>query len=234
MEIRKEIIRMYIDGNDMGYKNNSDWWYRQSDPDAFRIATLDEDYPPEYFKEDHVSNEVVKNYCNSIIREFELFTGRKLKSIVEFGSGGGWFTEEFRNRAYHIIGLEGTKEGLKKCDERGIGRLRLVDFREPLISWIGKYDIALCTEVAEHIEPPFSSTLINSLISYSDIIWWSSAEPNVGRPHLHHPNEQPYQYWINLFKFYGYEAIRLSDEIYNACEYRGRYMFYNEYKFPQK
>ena len=234
MEIRKTMSAIFQDGVDVGYKEKSNWWGDPSDKDAFRISSLDNDYPSEYFKQDHVSRQTVIDYCNCVIGKYQEFTESKLKSIIEFGSGGGWFTEEFKKRGYGILALEGSNEGEKKCIRRDVRRVLKYDFRYKMPPHIGKYDIALCTEVGEHIESPFSAILVANLVDASDIIWWSSAEPNVGRPHLHHPNEQPYQYWINLFKFYGYEAIRLSDEIFNACEYRGRYMFYNKSKFPQK
>ena len=44
----------------------------------------------------------------------------------------------------------------------------------------------------------------------------------------HHPNEQPDIFWINLFDFFNYGYVKLSDEIYSETNLRGRYVFYNK------
>lgn len=218
---------MYVDGKDMGYKAKAGWWNDPSDKDAFRIAELNNDYPYEYFSTDHVSETVVTAYCDSVVRAYELLSGAPLKTIVEFGAAGGWFTSEFFKRGYHIWGFDGAESGLAKCFDRKIFFADAQDFRKPMAEPYRKFDIALCTEVAGHIEPPFSAMLVSNLVKHSDVIWWSSEEVGVTKPHLHHPNEQPYQYWINIFEFYGYKAKKISDEIFYACEGRGRYIFYN-------
>lgn len=227
------MSEIFVDGKDTGYRKDSRWWWDESSPDGFRIANPDEDYPNEYFAIDHVSEKVVENYCNSVIRQYELFTESRLERIVEFGSGGGWFTNEFSKRGYSISGIEASASGISKCLEKHLSGVNKFDFRNIMGVPKHKYDIALCTEVAGHIEPPFSATLVSNLVNYSDVIWWSSEEPNANEPHLHHPNEQPYKFWINLFDFFGYSPILLSDEIFNSCERRGRYIFYNRRKFPQ-
>lgn len=224
------MTAIFQNGVDKGYKEKSNWWSDVNDPDCFRISTGD-DYPQDYFKQDHVSETVVENYCNNVIRQYELFTGKELVSIVEFGSGGGWFTKEFNRRGYMILGFEGSASGILECERKKVWMVTPRDFRYEMTEPMSRYDIALCTEIAGHIEPPFSAVLVNNLIKHSDLIWWSSEEPSANKPHLHHPNEQPYQYWINLFEFYGYGAHLLSEEVYNACEYRGRYIFYNKSKY---
>lgn len=220
--MQKEI---FINGEDKGYVDNTRWWWEGDN--AFRISTSD-DYPKEYFKEDHVGALVVENYCNAVIREFELLKGRRLKSIIEFGSGGGWFTKEFKDRGYRIEGYEGSNAGRRVCEERWLYNVSKKDFRLLIEPPSDKYDIALCTEVAGHIEPPFSAILVKNLISHSDVIWWSSEVPGFSKPHLHHPNEQPLQYWINIFDFYGYTFKMLPDEVFNKCEGRGRVIFYKK------
>lgn len=226
------MSEIFVNGQDTGYREDSKWWWNENSEDGFRIANPNEDYPQEYFATDHVSEKVVENYCNSVIRQYELLTGHRLKTIIEFGSGGGWFTSEFDKKGYDITGYEGSRKGIEKCCERGLYRqVDQVDFRKILKPINERYQIALCTEVAGHIESPFSSILVYNLINHADVIWWSSEEPNANRVHLHHPNEQPYKFWINLFRFYGYSALLLSDEIFNACERRGRYIFYNKSKF---
>lgn len=221
-----KISSIYNGDTDIGYKEKYHWW-GSSDPDGYRLANLNVDYPEQYFATDHVSPEVVKNYCDCVISEYESFTGNRLKSIIEFGSGAGWFSKEFYDRGMNISGYEGSETGVRRCIDRGFINITQRDFRKH-IPTNDKYQIALCTEVAGHIEPPFSSMLVHNLINHSNVIWWSSEVPGQNRPHLHHPNEQLYEYWINIFEFYGYGAKLLSDDVFDKCEKRGRYLFYNK------
>lgn len=216
---------IFLNDLDLGYKDKSNWW-ETDELDKGRMIDLNEDYPEQYFEKDHVSPEVVKNYCDCVAEEYKNFTGSELKSIVEFGCGGGWFAKEFYDRGYNIFGYEGSGSGIRKCAMRRFLNVSQKDFRNRIAA-NSKYQIALCTEVAGHIEPPFSSMLVHNLVTHADIIWWSSEVPGQNRPHLHHPNEQPYEYWINIFDFYNFGEKRLSDEIFNKCETRGRYLFYN-------
>lgn len=226
---------IYENGVDKGYRDDPNWWSNPSHPDAFRIAKLDEDYPAEYFKEDHVSQEVVEAYCNCVKNYYENLTGNNLNSIVEFGAGGGWFSEYFTKShgIEYVLPIEATWSGYQKCLQRGLTSTIRRDLRCSFnTNFIGFFNVALATEVGEHLEICFHSQFVNSLIKVSDFIWWSSAEPGA-KPHLHHPSEMPLKYWINLFDFYGYGCYMLPDEVFNACQGRGRCIFFNKQTYPQ-
>lgn len=221
-------MKVFQEGKDVGYLDDQYWWANPSNPNAFRIASLDEDYPEEYFREDHVGEGVVKKLCNYVIEYFKNIVGREPYGVIEFGCGGGWFIEEFAKMDFllDVAGIEGSDYGIAQCKRRGVEKY--VDKRDLRVEFdFMQYDVAVCTEVGEHIEPPFASVLVKNIINHSKFVWWSSEEPNTNRPHLHHPNEQPYQYWINLFDFYGYGCYMLPDQVYNDCEGRGRMIFYN-------
>jgi len=183
---------------------------------------------------------VVIIYCNAVKSYYENLTGKELYTIIEFGSAGGWFTKYFQDYFdVEIKAIEPTENGHNKCKERGIKNVLWEDIRiinrmyEPSANhqFFRKYNVALCTEVAEHIEPFFACNVVHNLIVNSDFIWWSSAEPGA-KPHLHHPNEQPLKYWINLFDFYGFGCYMLPDEVFNACQGRGRCIFFNKQTYP--
>lgn len=228
-------MSIYENGVDKGYRDDPNWWSNPNHPDAFRIAKLDEDYPADYFKEDHVSQEVVKKYCNFVKGWFEVLTEKKIIDIIEWGSGGGWFTEYFQNTLNLTIrAVEPTQAGYDKCVKRGIKHISMADLRnrydDPAKGSM-KRSIAICSETAEHCESFFASNVVYNIITSSDFIWWSSAEP--GAPaHLHHVNEQPLKYWINLFDFYGFGCYLLPDEVFNACQGRGRCIFFNKQTYP--
>ncbi len=217
---------MYQDGIDVGYLDDQNWWLNPEHPHAFLIQKIDDNYSEEYFKEDHVSQVVVDALYENVNRYYGRLTGAELKSVIEFGCGGGWFLKKFSDNGIRTWGIEGSEAGYKICCDRNLDCIKL-DLRRVLLAFNNRYDVAICTEVAEHIEIPFSSVIAKTLTSHSDIIWFSAEEPNTNRPHIGHPNERPYKFWINLFDFYGYGCYMLPDEVFNACEGRGRMIFYN-------
>ena len=111
--------------------------------------------------------------------------------------------------------------------ERGIPIERIIkhDLRFPLnLNRI--FDIVLCTEVAEHIEPPFSSQLILNIINHSKLVWFSFEEPGTNSAHYHHCNEQPEKFWKNLFDFFGYQMVKLPKKVIKEVGGRAGYIFY--------
>jgi len=218
---------VYQKGEDNGWLTKQNFWFDPNHEHGFAIQDLNGLYPEKYFESDHVKPETIENYCRLVPEFYEKITGQALNSIIEVGSGGGWFTKSFQDAGFEIVGLEGTEAGYNACKTRGIKLVGRSDFRVP-IKFNRRSDIALCTEVAEHIEPPFSATLIKSLCDASDLVWFSFEEPNTNEAHVHHCNEMPAKFWINLFDFYGYGAYKLPDWVYDQCEGRGMYIFYNK------
>ena len=212
-------------------KTTSVWWLDEEVEHSFTFYNLDTFYNDDYFMNDHVREEVVKNYVDYVSYFFEKITKRKLKSVLEMGTAGGWFTKKFQDQGYEIFGLEGSSCGIEATLDKGVSADNLLkhDFRLPL-NLNKKFDIVCCTEVAEHLEIPFAGTLIKTLVDHSDLIWFSSAPPYVLQmpSSYHHPNEQPDIFWINLFDFFNYDYVKLSDEIYSDTNLRGRYIFYNK------
>lgn len=211
-----------------GYLEDNNWWHNPNHPNAFNYADLDEYYPKEYIKSAEMPEHVIQAYVKYVQEFYKKIVGKQLESLVEFGSGGGWFLKAFQDEFIEAYGLEGTLAGCGACIECGISgdTIRRVDFRHPVVV-NKKYDIALCTEVAEHVEPTFAGTLVRSLTQASDLIWFSSEPPNTNRPHLHHCNEQPLQYWINLFDFFGYACYMLPDYVHSETAERSRCIFIN-------
>jgi hypothetical protein len=220
-------VVVYKDGVDKSYLgDNQRWWFDPSFPHSFSIFDLDTFYEDTYFAKDHVGPKTVKAYVDHVLEFGHRLLGRPVKSILEAGCGGGWFTVEFLRRGLDVLALEGTHSGYAKTVGRGVEKSRVMrhDLRLPF-SLGRRFDIALCTEVAEHIECPFSSQLISGLVNHSELIWFSFEEPGSNSASYHHCNEQPEQFWINLFRFYGYRMYRLPPEVIAAVEMRGRMIF---------
>lgn len=106
------------------------------------------------------------------------------------------------------------------------------DIRLPLeLEPTFQYDMLFATEVAEHIEPPFSSQFVHNCVKHSNLVWFSHESDDVDNEnHIHHSNEQPEKFWINLFAFFGYRYVRINPAFLPYFENRGGLIFYN----PQK
>lgn len=229
----KKIV-IHHDGKLTGYvkdAKSSGWWLDENCEDSFQYFDLDSFYDETYFKNDHIPEYIANNYVLYILHYFNKISGRTLKSVLEIGSGGGWFTKKFMDYGVEIFGVEGSDCGYNACLKKGLPESQMLkhDFRIPL-KLDKKYDIVCCTEVAEHIEIPFSGTLIKTLVDNSDMVWFSSVAPGViGIPPTYdHCNEQPEKFWINIFDFFNYGYIELPNDVYTNTQWRGRYVFYNK------
>ena len=227
-------LHAYPDSKEIIQPSNPKWWYDESFINSFEIFDLDNFYPDKYFYSDDPFpvKEVVEKYCYYVINSFKQLTGDIPNTILEAGTSKGWFTKEFQNLGYDIFGLEGTEAGIKYAILEGVDEYRIAkqDLRK-IFNLNRKFDILLCTEVAEHIEPPFSANLIHNLTTHGDFIWFSSVKPYVNSAHYHHTNEQPDKFWINLFDFYGYGVLNISTEISAQLYGRGTHIYYNKNKF---
>ena len=225
---RTSKISVYRDdGRERGWLGgNQRWWFDPAFPHAFSVFDLDSFYDDNYFKVDHVSPRVVANYVDAVLAAGEKLLGRPVKSVLEAGCAAGWFTEEFVRRGVDLVAVEGTHVGVRKTLERGVPAARVIRHDLRLSLSLGRtFDMALCTEVAEHIECPFSSQLVQNLVSHSQLVWFSFEEPATNDAHYHHSNEQPERFWINLFRFYGYRMWRLPADVIKAVDARGRMIF---------
>lgn len=227
-----EFVEAYKNGVDNGWLHKQNFWFDPEHEHGFGIVDLDSIYPEKYFEHDHVKPETVKAYCKLVTEIYESLTNDNPKKLIEFGSAGGWFLAEFIKMGYEILGLEGTTAGIDACLKRGVlqNQIQRHDFRHHF-SKNKQWNIALCTEVAEHIEPPFSSVLVKSLVDAAPFIWFSFEEPNTNPAHIHHPNEMPAIFWINIFDFYGYKAYKLPQWVSDQTEGRGTYVFYDPQVF---
>ncbi len=233
----------YIDlskPNAKGYLEHQkyNWWFDADEPNAFEIFDLDGFYSDRYYDCDHVQPPIVTVIAASLLVAGRDILGRNVESVLDLGCGQGQFTRGLLASGLDVVAVEGSAAGCAAALKRGVPQSRLVrhDMRLPL-QLNRKFDVVMCTEVAEHLEPPFSSQLIHTISEHSDVCWFSSERPETNEGHLHHPNEQPDIFWINLFRFYGFQPLRISlnvnmpnnpemgSLISAEAELRGRYVF---------
>ncbi|MFC1753745.1 methyltransferase domain-containing protein [Thermoproteota archaeon] len=123
------------------------------------------------------------------------------KSVVDVGCGNAEFLSCFQKKGVEVKGYEGSAHAIARCviDKRLVEKF---DLRNHIDS-NRTYDLAMCLEVAEHIEKIFSAKLVENLVGLSSIVVFTAAPPGQGG-HFH-INEQPREFWFNLFRSKGFE-----------------------------
>ncbi len=133
-----------------------------------------------------------------------LFPDARFGSVLDLGCGQGtWLKALLEMGATDILGVDGVRiseEELLFPRED----FHLHDLREPL-RLSRRYDMALCLEVAEHLELEHAPVIVKSLTEHADKIWFSAACPN--QPGQGHVNRQWPGFWQDLFNQQGFTCV---------------------------
>lgn len=142
----------------------------------------------------------------------ELMKLFQMHSVIDIGGGVGTFVKEAMQA--------GVEEGIcvdlyegESCLEIDKDYFLSFDLnqisqrKDELLEKLGyqKYDLAVCLEVAEHLEKGNAVDLIDLLTGCSDIILFSAAIPYQGGDG--HVNEQWPEYWEDLFRQKDYKKV---------------------------
>jgi hypothetical protein len=125
-------------------------------------------------------------------------------SVVDFGCKHGEWLSVFREHgSTRLRGFD-----LEKRIGHGLlinaDEFVVADLRQP-VQLNDRFDLAVCIEVAEHLPESAAAPLVRTLTSAAPAVLFSAAVPGQGgHGHL---NEQPRQYWNDLFAAYGYTPI---------------------------
>ncbi len=123
------------------------------------------------------------------------------KSIIDIGCGiGTWLAVAKSLAIEDILGVDGLYVEIKSLHIPSENFVKK-DLSAPF-NLDRKFDLALCLEVAEHIEERASDDFIASIIKHADMILFSAAIPLQGGQY--HVNEQWPQYWQEKFWKHGY------------------------------
>ena len=129
------------------------------------------------------------------------------QTMVDVGCGLGYFVSAFHHQGLEqVLGVDGPwapKDQDFQLKEPGLFKEAHLD--QPL-HLEKKFDLALCLEVAEHLDPVVAPVLVQSLVDASPVIVFSAAVPGQGGEH--HVNEQWIEYWEKLF---GLHVYRMHD-----------------------
>jgi len=128
----------------------------------------------------------------------------KIKSLLDVGSGhGAWAAEWMKAGVADIIAVDGD---YVRRDQLAIPADRFVahDLATPLD--LGRrFELVQSLEVAEHLPAASAAGFVDNLVRHGDVILFSAAVPHQGGEH--HVNEQPPQYWRELFAGQDYDVF---------------------------
>jgi SAM-dependent methyltransferase len=134
----------------------------------------------------------------------ELVKNFSLKSVVDLGCGiGSWLRAFKESGVKEVLGVDFNEVDSKMLH---ISKEEFTrhDLRKPFKTK-KKFDLAISTEVAEHIDETYAENFIDSLSLLSDRILFSAAIPKQGgRDHV---NERFPNYWVKKFEKRGFIAI---------------------------
>jgi hypothetical protein len=204
-------VEIFKNKKDEGYHNYSNaWWYNLNCPYSYNYLNLDSLYPKQYFENDksaHPNFKVSEDLYEYMQIIYHEVSGNKFQSILELGTGGGYITQQFYKHDLDFFAVEGSEEGIKKLLSIGIKENLIMksDLRK-MKSLQKSFDLVMCTEVIEHIEPFFASKLVELCTTHSNYVWFSCADRK-RKPHWHHINEISIEAWDNLFAFFGFNSF---------------------------
>ena len=131
------------------------------------------------------------------------------KRVIDVGCGTGALLEVLREKGCEVCGLEYSNAALRYCRARQLDVTKF-DIERDLFNDSRTFDVAISTEVAEHLPEKAADRYIDLLTRLAQIIIFTAAPPDQGgRDHV---NEQPPSYWISKYRQRGFEHdAELSD-----------------------
>jgi 2-polyprenyl-3-methyl-5-hydroxy-6-metoxy-1,4-benzoquinol methylase len=117
-------------------------------------------------------------------------------SAIDVGCGTGALLEALRSRGCDVLGLEYAESALKYCLSRKLN-VHKFDLERQSTNSDYRFDVAISTEVAEHLPESCADRYVDLLTTVAPQIVFTAATPGQGgRDHV---NEQPASYWIEKF-----------------------------------
>jgi hypothetical protein len=113
--------------------------------------------------------------------------------------------ETFRPQSAIDIGC--AEAGLDIARARGLDAHR---FNLAADRWTGseRFDIAVSMETAEHLPASAAERYVELLCSLAPVVIFTAAPPGQGG--IGHLNEQPREYWTELFKTHGFQSLETA------------------------
>lgn len=135
------------------------------------------------------------------------------RSVVDVGCALGAWLKVFSEHGAEVVqGLDGHYVDSSKLliDEATFTPVDLVETikgdLDPVFEKAdGRYDLAVCLEVAEHLPESSASDLVRALTTLAPIVLFSAAVPGQGG--VGHINERWPSYWKSRFEEHGFQRL---------------------------
>jgi glycosyltransferase involved in cell wall biosynthesis len=143
-------------------------------------------------------------------------------NVIDVGCGVGTWAREFLDRGIKdVLGIDGdyVNRDLLKIPQ---SCFHVCNLSEP-IELNRRFELAVCLEVAEHLDQLRAEGFVADLTKLASVILFSAAVPGQGG--THHVNEQYLSYWAALFEAKGYTMLDvLRPRIWNdpKCDWTYR------------
>jgi len=121
--------------------------------------------------------------------------------VVDVGCGPGHLIEALHRGGIEVLGLDYSAAAREFVSQKGLP-FETLDLTTPGVVPGSPWDLAVCCEVAEHLDARHADTFLENLTSGSNTVFLTAAE--VGQGGLNHVNEQPNSYWITKFDRLGF------------------------------
>ncbi|QDV66367.1 hypothetical protein Poly24_00510 [Rosistilla carotiformis] len=133
----------------------------------------------------------------------------EFRSLIDVGCGVGTWPavakSEFGCQRVHGVDGEWVDQTLLQIDRSEFTVTELANGKGPDVQALGRWDMAVSLEVAEHLQPQDADWFVELLTSLSDVVLFSAAIPRQGG--FGHHNEQWPSYWGEKFKAAGYQCV---------------------------
>ena len=144
-----------------------------------------------------------------------------VRRIADVGCGSGRYAAEFQKQGMDVSACEYGASLRRRAKRNGVTKLYRFNLAESAVPMPGApFDLAICLEVAEHIDERFADKLVDYLVSTAPCIWFTAAPPGQGG--TGHVNEQLPKYWIAKFESrgakYDCNRSRLGKEVMRAAK----------------
>ena len=161
----------------------------------------------EQFYADHEKYRPIYDFIGEIIK-----VGFEPKSVIDFGCGAGYLLEKLKALGVSdLYGMDGGEGAESSWPDHMKNFLHTKDILQHKPD--KRYDVAICMEVAEHLNENKGSKLVKLITkSCGKFVWWTAAQPGQGG--TGHVNCQSICYWVREFEACGF--VPMWEFIYQA------------------